>query len=129
VTIVPVVSGRTVIVEARRASDLARQAAPPTYACSQAKAATLRRILAATTSTATGAQIDRVLQALRVFPEGVSSVDLQRHLDIGDPRARVRDLREAGRQISSNWCWQEGAVAGARRRIVVYRLEAEDGPA
>lgn len=119
---------RTIVIEAQRTAERARKARPPAYSCPATKAAALQDLTRRLPSVSTGVQMRRIVEALSLFPEGVSAIDMALHLDLPHPPSRIRSLRKDGAQISSNWVRQH-SLAGVEHRTVLYVQEAADDAA
>ena len=52
----------------------------------------------------------------------VSVTTIMRNLHIGDPRARIRDLRDRGHNIASRWVKHRSSRTGRMVRYCVYKL-------
>ena len=71
------------------------------------------------TGTNSKSQAARLLEALHQY--AISTYEASRHLDLYDPRARLRDLRNAGHLIDTHWQTVQ-IEAGVTHRVGNYVL-------
>lgn len=80
----------------------------------------LTAILNAYPGSTTKAQEFRLEQALRRWP--LTTFEMQKFLDLYDPRARIQGLRLAGHTISRVWVWIE-TDCGQRHRVGRFAMQ------
>lgn len=69
------------------------------------------------------AQRQRVLEALRDVPGGLTTIELREQLDVLMPAARIHELRWMfGHNIMTTWALDENAQ-GRRHRVAHYVLQ------
>jgi hypothetical protein len=89
-------------------------------ATSPEKKAALEAIRAESKGTASKAQADRLLEALRRF--GVTTFEAMRYLDVYHCPARVLQLRKRGYKIVTHW-QTIITESGEKHRVGLYVLE------
>ncbi len=89
-------------------------------ATSPEKKAALEAIRAQSKGTASNAQADRLLEALRRF--GVTTFEAMRYLDVYHCPARILQLRKRGHKIVTHW-QTVITESGEKHRVGLYILE------
>ena len=89
-------------------------------ATSPEKKAALEAIRAQSKGTASNAQADRLLEALRRF--GVTTFEAMRYLDVYHCPARILQLRKQGHKIVTHW-QTVITESGEKHRVGLYILE------
>ena len=89
-------------------------------ATSPEKKAALEAIRAQSKGTASKAQADRLLEALRRF--GVTTFEAMRYLDVYHCPARILQLRKRGYKIVTHW-QTIITESGEKHRVGLYVLE------